>query len=593
MQISKKTAGFSVIEVMIAAAVFIIFASGSVAVVLQGFDFNRTGAEMTIANQYASEGIEAIRSLKNQSFGNLTSTFCVTGTGLNQVGGLWVLTGSGTSDVFQKYTRVIKICDTQRDGSGNIVNSGGQVDTSTKKVTTTVSWNLTPTRTNSIVLTTYLTNWRPPGGILVYGDGSITSDAIKYKTLDNLGNWSIAALTADVDTGTTNKALRIVRLYASSTSNEKIAISRHYDGSNQYIYTQVFNGTTWGSVQLLSSWSANSYLDVQNFDGAYLANGTFMTVFSDNTSIPKMRTWNGTAWSAQTSLTDLTGTQVPAYIVVKARPRTNEVMANFFTKQSNTISEYWNGSSWSGLTVHATAAPDAVSRLIDFAWSPNNALIGELIFLNTAGDKGIHARIWTANGSGSGSWSVVADSSTDKKNVGAVAVAGKFGSNEFSSCYRNPTTTKISCFTTDFTPTFTDPNNQNITTSLPNSISRSFDITYAVLAGTPGLIVYSDNTTVPKYKKYTPGTATWDAATSSITTTGSPGVFQTVRLIPQQESNDSLALMVDANKVLYSIFWDGTNQAMYTSPLSKAFFQHGTNGSNSLDFWYDFAWDKF
>ena len=46
MQISKKTAGFSVIEVMIAAAVFIIFASGSVAVVLQGFDFNRTGRKV-------------------------------------------------------------------------------------------------------------------------------------------------------------------------------------------------------------------------------------------------------------------------------------------------------------------------------------------------------------------------------------------------------------------------------------------------------------------------------------------------------------------------------------------------------------------
>ena len=138
--------------------------------------------------------------------------------------GLWVLKGSGTSDIFQKYTRVIKVCDVQRDVSGNIVNSGGQADASTKKVTTTVSWNVTPTRANSIVLTTYLTKWRPPGGMLVYGDGSITSDAIKYKTLDNLGNWSVAALTADVDTGTTNKALRIVRLYASSTSNEKIAI---------------------------------------------------------------------------------------------------------------------------------------------------------------------------------------------------------------------------------------------------------------------------------------------------------------------------------------------------------------------------------
>jgi type II secretory pathway pseudopilin PulG len=158
----KHESGFSVIEIIFASALFLIFSGAAIIVVLQGFDANRTATETIVANQYAIEGIEAVRSIKNQSYANLVAT---AGTGLARVpsGSAFVWAFSGSQNQFgpnNKYTRVITISSVNRDASGNIVSSGGSLDPNTKKATATVTWNHTPTRINTVVQTTYFTNWR-------------------------------------------------------------------------------------------------------------------------------------------------------------------------------------------------------------------------------------------------------------------------------------------------------------------------------------------------------------------------------------------------------------------------------------------------
>jgi len=153
-----KQKGFSVIEIILAAALFLIFSGGAIIVVLQGFDANRTATEMIVANQYAIEGLEAVRSIGDQSYSNLTLS---SGTGLvRSASNTW--TFSGTNNQFgpnNKYTRVITITAVNRDASGNIVSSGGTLDANTKKITATVTWTHTSARIDSVVQTTYLTNW--------------------------------------------------------------------------------------------------------------------------------------------------------------------------------------------------------------------------------------------------------------------------------------------------------------------------------------------------------------------------------------------------------------------------------------------------
>lgn len=157
----RRESGQSLIEVIFAVVVFVIFSSGAVLVVLQGLDLNRLGLERTVATQYATEGLEAARSVRNQNFASLANS---SGTGVIRSGGAWLFSGSNNQfGPSNKYTRTITISDVQRDGSGNIVASGGTVDPETKKVTSSVAWNFTPTRNDSVSLSTYLTDWKTRG----------------------------------------------------------------------------------------------------------------------------------------------------------------------------------------------------------------------------------------------------------------------------------------------------------------------------------------------------------------------------------------------------------------------------------------------
>ena len=67
-----------------------------------------------------------------------------------------LLSGSETLGIF---TREIIVEPVARDGSDNIVESGGTLDSETRKVTITVSWEERGS-VHEIEATSYLTNWR-------------------------------------------------------------------------------------------------------------------------------------------------------------------------------------------------------------------------------------------------------------------------------------------------------------------------------------------------------------------------------------------------------------------------------------------------
>lgn len=72
-------------------------------------------------------------------------------------------------------------------------------------------------------------------------------------------------------------------------------------------------------------------------------------------------------------------------------------------------------------------------------------------------------------------------------------------------------------------------------------------------------------------------------------------VLESVRIIPESGADDMMILMGDNSNPphLYSQVWDGTNNVMYSTPAGLAQIIHGTNGSDTSDFWYDFVWNNF
>ena len=577
---TKKTnsrGGFSLIEAVLAVSLFSLVLLALISSIIYGRESIALSGIRSRALLIAEEGQEALRNLRDEKFSNLPDGI----HGLAISGNQWIL--SGTSDQTDIFTRQIQI---------------GTINSHIKIATTTVTWQPKEGRTGQIVLTSYLTQWhRERGGMLVYGDGGTTNDAIRYRILDpDTLTWGPVNNAADIDAGSSNRALRAVQTYSSATRGEKIMLSRHFNGTTQFIYAQVWNGSSWGNVVALSSWNASNFLDVQNFSGTYLANGDFMVIYRDTTTTPKFRIWNGLSWGGQLSTQNIGG--ISNFIVAKTRPGTNEVMAVFFDQTSDTNTQYFNGgayqtTNWTLHTEHSAQAPVNTKQLVDFDWSPNTPTVGGLVYSNSGTDVSLNIRIWTANGFGGGLWSGTANTTNQASRLGAVDIVGRPGANEFIACDKDANgTPRIICYESNFTPTWINPASQTIAAATQTGIQKSFDLTFEKSGGT-GLAVYSDNTVIPKLKKYNPATNAWDSVATNLNPVGA--TLASVRLAPHPDNDDVMILMANANAAsdLYSAVWDGTNDAIFLTPACKAFTAQGINGSGPANFWYDFAWDKF
>jgi len=694
------SSGFSLLEIILAVAIFATFSTGIIGVVIQGLQLNRLSAEETIASQYASAGLEAVRSIKNQSYSLLADT---AGTGLTNSTGVWAF--SGANNLFDKYTRTVSISTVQRDTDGNIVQSGGTSDPSTKKATATVNWTVSGSRHNSISQSTYLTNWSAAivspstskQGFLVYSTGGTASDSYVYRTYDPAGGvWNAPVSMPDIDPNTSNRAVRMVKVYSStkagmvvsgagdssyngtyieagiyngrlyyqkddssnhyiewtntggdayawmmntglstpmitpvyfaggndlpgnpwsnadgilpaptvsigssaSAKKQKMILSRHSDGTNQYIYAQVYDTNTAsfiGTPNLLSTITNNSNLFQQNFDGTYLGNGDFMAIFTENSNTPKMRIWNGSVWGDSVSLRSIGG--IPNWIVTKTRPGTNEVMAAFFTQNKDTNSEYFNGgaydtSSWTIHSQHSASAPANYYHLVDFTWDSDDPTKGTLIYPESATDRSVTAKIWTADGAGSGSWSSAGNSANQDtgRYVADMRVVSRPGTNQFLTCDEdNNPSSRIYCFNFDSIPIFNTPANNVIASLSDSGPQRAYDIAFPTLSGSTGLSVYSDRTNIAKLKKFDAVSNSWDSAATVVGTLS--GLLKIVSMHSDPLSNDIMILLADANQNLYTGVWDGATNQLYTTPSWKSFANQAAHGSANAEQWFDFAWD--
>ena len=177
--------GFSVVEIIIAVAVFGIVSIAAITTSLQTLSTNRLSDEYARGSYLATEGVEAARSIREQNWANL-----VAGTyGVASISGKWQF--SGSNNALGKFNRTVAVSAVNRN-AGAIVTTGGSVDANTMKVDSTVSWNFTPLRTNTITQSTYLTyfdkaiavSWAAPtleSNIPLAGNGN----GIKVQTVGN------------------------------------------------------------------------------------------------------------------------------------------------------------------------------------------------------------------------------------------------------------------------------------------------------------------------------------------------------------------------------------------------------------------------
>lgn len=237
-----KTAGQSVIEILVALTIFSLVAAAIFTLFFGGQSLvvdSRT-AEQAIG--YANEGAEAVKSIRDRNWNELTDG----DHGLVFLSGEWYF-ASGTSDTRGIFTRKVTI---------------SAVDQWIKKASTTVSWQTNPVRPQTIEILEELVNWEAVRDL--GGDGGGRSPT---------GNWQNPRTFGSIDLGPGNEATdldvinKIVYMSAEASAQDKpdFFIVNATDAQNPFIVSSLNTGPALNAIDVAGNYAyaANRKADEQ------------------------------------------------------------------------------------------------------------------------------------------------------------------------------------------------------------------------------------------------------------------------------------------------------------------------------------------
>lgn len=251
----KDLRGQSIIEIVIALAIFSLIAASMVSLAVGGFVSLDQGGEHTQAEALAQEGFEAVRSIRDNAWN--TNTFTTSSVSIS--GDKWVFDGEATTETIGKYTRTISFENVCRDGSDDITFCpGSYTDLHTKLATVKVSWSPRIGVVNEVERVGYITNWDSREWVQtdwVGGNGqTLWSDATKF----DFDNGSIDYATAGQIT------LSEISGYATGTWP--------FTTSSYYTFDSDFIEVTGGVAQLVATSGG-----VAEIDGTEIGNYEYDT----------------------------------------------------------------------------------------------------------------------------------------------------------------------------------------------------------------------------------------------------------------------------------------------------------------------------
>ncbi|KKR78339.1 MAG: hypothetical protein UU23_C0001G0103 [Candidatus Curtissbacteria bacterium GW2011_GWA1_40_9] len=206
IKLSRKR-GQSLIEILVAIGLTAVLLPG----LLTGFVASREGkaqeGQRLQATALLRETEEAIRSVRDASWSNISTK---NGTYHPEISAnAWTLVSE--PQYTGQFTRSVAISDVQRDPSGNIVTSGGTVDTSSKRAVSTVSW--TTPMASSISSTNYLERYKGNTAWLQttqsdFNAGNLSSTVVTNNSGGEIqlapgsgGNWATPTIAGNFNSG--------------------------------------------------------------------------------------------------------------------------------------------------------------------------------------------------------------------------------------------------------------------------------------------------------------------------------------------------------------------------------------------------------
>ena len=600
---NKNLLGFSVIELVLAIAIFSIISLTAITTMYSNVMLNQSSEKLDTATIYAQEAIEAINSMKHDEWCN---TF-VNGTyGLAIEGGRYVLSGTGND--FGDYHREITIADVYRDSNYNIIDdTNGVIDPYVKKFLVTVDYNKVknPGAKRLIEIPTYIANWGSlttdeSKGILVYSDEESSKEVLKYKNYSasgpcGAGYWYNEQIAYDYPSLSNDYVIRRVELYETDVRKEMIAATRSIGSSNSNkIYAVIWDGDTWNNAIELSSFTDNTtYNNSRNYDGAYMNNGNFYIFYSKGDNNVYYRVWDGNSWSGENVAFSVSG--VPEWVFSRANPLDDAIMVGVRDMNKNTTTSYYDNNGFSSAVVHATDVKDTTYQNLSLDWVSSNGNASLTMIYDDGTDNSMSMKVFTASNN---NWSFGLTIPTLFINPKMYRVENDPNSNnKYILCTQADVlfSPNMSVLCADLTRVVGNYNGAVVVTNRTYGIlDQSYDIKYEANSGENAVVVYSGGSTsnerkVPKYRVYNTTGGGWGSEQELQGTM--PGEVKSVVLDDDPKTNDIMAIMGDSDRNVATNAWFGQENRFSTIGQS-AFNTFSTDGSSGVYYWFDFKWEN-
>lgn len=247
LTIKSESAGFSLVEVLLAVTIFAVLATTVVGALIYGRNSTAEGGDRARANYLAEEGVEAVRNIRGTGYANLTD-----GTyGLAQASGAWTFSGSSdVSDIFTRSTTIAANGNDRKTVTSNVSWSGVGGSGQTSIVTQLTNW------ASSIVK-----SWTTPSQ---YSSLDVTGSIAGYKVATS---GSYAYLVRNSATGpnffviniSTPTSPTVVGSLTLAGTPTNVAVSGNYayvSNSSSTAELQIVNVTTPATPTLAGTYNA-------------------------------------------------------------------------------------------------------------------------------------------------------------------------------------------------------------------------------------------------------------------------------------------------------------------------------------------------
>lgn len=178
----KLKSGFSLLELVLAIAIFSFSSFTLATMIIDSNISTRLSADRTEALLYAKEGVEAVRSIRDNDWATWASTTDgYYGLLIDEASSTWAFNASTSDLINDKYTRMVNLA------------TDLEVDTS-RDVSVNISWDLTSGRIASTTIGTVFSNWPD----VVNSTLVVPRGLVSYYSFDGNANDSVSGYNGTV-----------------------------------------------------------------------------------------------------------------------------------------------------------------------------------------------------------------------------------------------------------------------------------------------------------------------------------------------------------------------------------------------------------